>query len=210
MACSLLISQYSIVGGINMADDDKKTNKEDAQDKSDDAEESSKKKSSPLLWIVIGLVGMLFMGGGGVATVLILSKDKAPTEAAKGAEEGEEDEDSVAEGEGDVEKKLAHFFPIRPVFVVNIPSKGKIKFLQVQVDIMSRHEDLLEDLEVYAPLVKSNLVSLFSGQQYEDLITTEGREALREKATELVKKVMKEQTGKSKVEQVLFTSFVTQ
>ena len=94
--------------------------------------------------------------------------------------------------------------------VVNIPSADKTRYLQIDVELMARNSSGLENIETYAPIIRNDLIILFSTQRYEDLLTLEGKELLRKKALETVQKVMKQNTGDSTVEQVLFTNFVSQ
>ncbi len=129
--------------------------------------------------------------------------EKAPDKAEKAEKVAEKPKHG-----GDGAKP--QFYKLRPVMVVNIPSAEKTRYLQVDVELMARSASGLENIESYAPIIRNDLIILFSTQRYEDLLTLEGKELLRKKALETVQKVMKQNTGDATVEQVLFTNFVSQ
>ena len=60
-----------------------------------------------------------------------------------------------------------------------------------------------------APL-RDALITLLSSQSRADINTSQKKKALQEKALNLVKKVLKEETGKEQVEGLYFTNFVVQ
>lgn len=178
-----------------------------AQTENEEAPAAGKSKSK--LFILLGVGGLLFVGLTATTLLLVLGGDEPSTPEAEVASEATQDDKEEADGAATA-LGSPQFFPIRPAIVVNIPSKGRIRFLQIQVDIMSRDDDVIEDLEAYAPLIKNELISLFSSQNYAEMVTVEGKETLRKEALKRVQKVMSEQAGVEGIEQILFTSFVTQ
>ncbi|MCY1458553.1 Flagellar basal body-associated protein FliL [compost metagenome] len=60
------------------------------------------------------------------------------------------------------------------------------------------------------PVLRNKLVMLFSGQNFDTLVTPVGKEMLRQQATATVQELAKQETGELAVEQVLFTNFVLQ
>ena len=60
------------------------------------------------------------------------------------------------------------------------------------------------------PVIRNNLVMLFSSQTYKALMTVQGKEKLREQALREIQKVMEKETGEKVVDNVYFTSFVMQ
>ncbi len=120
------------------------------------------------------------------------------------AEKGEKAEKKKGEG------SKPQFYKLRPVMVVNIPAADRTRYLQIDVELMARSAGGLENIETYSPIIRNDLIILFSTQRYEDLLTIEGKETLRKKALETVQKIMKVNTGDKTVEQVLFTNFVAQ
>ena len=108
------------------------------------------------------------------------------------------------------EANKPQFYKLRPVMVVNIPAADRTRYLQVDVELMTRSSSGVENIETYSPIIRNDLIILFSTQRYEDLLTLEGKENLRKKALETVQKVMKQNAGDATVDQVLFTNFVAQ
>jgi len=114
---------------------------------------------------------------------------------------------------GDPNKEVpapAIYIPLDPAFVVNFADGGKAKFLQVSVEVMTRHSEVVEHVTTHMPVIRNNLVLLFSSQTYDSVSTLEGKEALREEALGVIQKILEEETGDPGVEAVYFTSFVMQ
>ncbi|MNF10154.1 flagellar basal body-associated protein FliL [compost metagenome] len=82
--------------------------------------------------------------------------------------------------------------------------------MQVSLALMGRDQAQLDALREQMPLVRNQLVMLFSGQNFDSLTTPVGKEMLRQMATAKVQEVAKKATGKVVVEQVFFTNFVLQ
>lgn len=170
---------------------------------------SSKEKSGKLKWILLAAFGGFVIIGLSISTTMLLMRSKD----AQGTKKGQITEKTENFKTDSSPKKYSGtplFYNIRPVFVVNIPSKSRIRLLQIEVDIMSRNSKTIDSLKAFEPLVKSELVNLFSSKDYEVLITQQGKEELRKEALLKVQSILKDQAGVEGVEQILFTSFVTQ
>lgn len=105
----------------------------------------------------------------------------------------------------------AQYFPLDPPFVVNLnaPMEGP-RYLQVEVQLMTRDPVVLKNMELHAPAIRSALLMLFSQQTAENIGDHAGREALKEQALTEVKRVLQAETRNDAVEGLLFTSFVSQ
>ena len=118
---------------------------------------------------------------------------------------------SEAVPQADVNVKLpALYEPMAPAFVVNFNANGRQRYMQVSVTLQARDPADLKALMVHIPVIRNNLVMLFSGQTFDDLATPVGQEILRQKATAAVQEVAQKELGKVVVDQVLFTNFVLQ
>ncbi len=82
--------------------------------------------------------------------------------------------------------------------------------MKVAISVMTHEKAAVDDLEVHAPLVRSRLVSLLGGSDFEKLRTDEGKQSLRAEVLKTVQDVLQAETGKPGVEQVYFTEFVLQ
>jgi len=162
----------------------------------------------PLMTVIVLVVGTLFFagvlsGGGDHAA------DTATEDSEKGDGEDGDHEDGDHEEDGG-EILPAIYLPIDPAFVVNFASQGKARFLQVTVEVMTRDPLMPDQIKLHMPVIRNNLMLLFSSQSYDGVSTLEGKETLREEALEVVQQILEEETGDPGVEAVYFTSFVMQ
>ena len=95
-------------------------------------------------------------------------------------------------------------------FVVNFTRNGRQRYLQANVALMARDKQDLAELKEHLPLLRNQLVMLFSSQDFDALLTAPGKEALRQLATAQMQELARKQLGKPIIEQVLFTNFVLQ
>ena len=65
-------------------------------------------------------------------------------------------------------------------------------------------------LNQHLPLIRNQLVMLFGSEDFESLMTPEGKQALRDKATLAVKALLEKEVGNPVIESVLFTNMVLQ
>lgn len=94
--------------------------------------------------------------------------------------------------------------------VVNFQGGGRLRYLQIGVQVMTRDPDAVEALKAHVPLLRNNLILLFSEQTYETLSSRDGKDALRDAALAEVRGVLPESYQGSGIESVYFTSFVMQ
>ena len=107
-------------------------------------------------------------------------------------------------------KQPAIFEPMLPAFVANFNQNGRQRYLQVSITLLARNQADLDALTVHMPVIRNNLVMLFSAQPFDTLATPVGQEMLRQKVTASVQEVAQKEVGKPVIEQVLFTNFVLQ
>ena len=118
---------------------------------------------------------------------------------------------SEAVPQADVNVKLpALYEPMAPAFVVNFNANGRQRYMQVSVTLQARDPADLKALMVHLPVIRNNLVMLFSGQTFDDLATPVGQEILRQKTTASVQEVAQKELGKVVIDKALFTNFVLQ
>ena len=128
-----------------------------------------------------------------------------PPAAAVAVGEGGADSETVV-----VQKKEAIYHQMKPAFIVNFKADGKQHFLQVSLSVMARERDAIDAVRTHTPLLRNNLVLLFSTQNFSNLQTPEGKDVLRQLALEEVQGLLQEELGRPGIEQVLFTNFVMQ
>ncbi|MDD0843855.1 flagellar basal body-associated protein FliL [Pseudomonas sp. Gutcm_11s] len=167
-----------------------------------DGGEKAGGKGKLKLIILIVVILLLAVGGSVGATLFFLGKDK-------GAEEEKPAEEASSESAAPV-KLPALYEAIAPAFIANYKFQGRQRYMQVSVALMARNQAELDALKVHMPLIRNRLVMLFSGQDFGALMTPVGKEMLRSQATAVVQELAQKETGKTVVEQVLFTNIVLQ
>jgi flagellar FliL protein len=166
---------------------------------------SSAKGGKKRLFLIAGAVLLIGLGAGGF---LMMGGGTDDAELAEGEVEAETEADADAEQPAE-----AHYFSLDPAFVVNFQSEGRRRngrFLQVTLDAMTRDETVLDGVKRHMPVIRNNLVLLFSRQNYDALMTNEGKEQLRADTLTEIRSILEERIGQAGVEEVYFTSFVMQ
>ncbi len=161
-----------------------------------DAEEAPKKSKKMLIIIIAAVV--LLLGGGGAGYFFLM-----------GSSEGEEEiveEVQLPAVYTNIRTKSG-----RPMFVSTLLSDDdRTHYLQAYIVAKSRDADVGPALEKHMPLIVSRLNTMFSTQEFVKLSTIQGKQKLREDATNLIQQILKQRIGKKGVEEVLFTNFVMQ
>lgn len=164
-----------------------------------DEEDKGKKgggKKKPLMMIIIMVVllgvgtagslyfmGMLPMGGGG--------------------EDGEEQEVENT-------NPTPIYFAFEQPFTVNFETQTGLRFLQVSVEMMTYDPAMIEAVKQHLPVIKNNVILMFSAQKFGDLVSREGKEKLRAETLTEINGALTKYHGKEGIEEIYFTSFVIQ
>lgn len=102
------------------------------------------------------------------------------------------------------------YYTLDPNLIVNFEGGGRVRYLQLGIELMTRDRAALEALRLHAPVVRNNLIMMLSDQSYDVLMTREGKESLQQAALEEVRDIMEQRYGRPAVETLYFTSFVMQ
>lgn len=157
------------------------------------------KGKGKLKLIIIIIVALLLVIGASVgATWFLLGKKSAEPEHAAPA------------APAAPVHLAAVYQALVPAFVVNYNADGRQRYMQVTVTLMGRDQAQMDALKAQLPQVRNQLVMLFSGQDFNSLLTPVGKEMLRQQATSKVQELAKKLTGQTAIEQVLFTNLVLQ
>ena len=148
--------------------------------------------------IIIALVVLLLVGGGAGAFFLL---------------QGAQDEAVAAEGaEAEVEEEPQGdpiYLSLNPAFLVNFDHNGTIRYLQVEMQVMARDQDVIDKVQANMPAVRNKVILLLSDQKYDDVSTVEGKDNLRQEVLAAANEVL-QFSGKKVLDEVFFTSFVIQ
>lgn len=171
-----------------------KDNKDAKDDNESEQTEAPKSRKKLFILIGIGLFAVLLSIGG--ATFMLL----------RGG-----DEDKAASSEpATPQRQIAIYHPLDPAFVVNYQHAGRQRFMQVSVVLLGRDPVKMQKLAVHNPLLRNQLVMLFSSEDFTSLQSIDGKEALRARATMTVQALLEKEIGDPVIESVLFTNLVLQ
>lgn len=170
------------------------------------------KKSKKKLLLVIAAAVVVLGGGAGAYFAFFAHKSDEAAAEGKSAKADKNDKGKKKGKEEEKKPKLpAQFVELEPPFVVNFEPGSTSRFLQVTVQLMTREPEMVEFLKTNTPIIRNDLLLLFGNRHVEEVSTNEGKEALRAKALETVRKIVTDEGGKGEaLEAVYFTSFVMQ
>lgn len=154
------------------------------------AEAPAKKPGKKKLIMIVGAVLVIAGGAGGA---WFMTQSHAP-----------------AHGKPAPKPVVVQYIPLDPAFVVNLADDTEGRFLQLEIQLMSKDAAATELIERHAPLIRNRLLLLFGQKKYEELLSREGKEKLQAEALAEIKKIFKEQAGRGVIDAVYFTSFVMQ
>jgi len=115
-----------------------------------------------------------------------------------------------------VEKKIpvaraaAQYYALEPAFVVNLADEDAVRYLQADVQLVTRDPATLTAVEANAPAIRNRLLLLFGQQSSAQLGQRSGKERLQQAARDEVRQLLKGEGAADKIESVIFTSLVTQ
>lgn len=147
--------------------------------------------------ILIVAVVLLVAGAAGVTWWLTRPPAEPPVAGAEQATPPEE-----------IEKPL--YIALEPNFVVNLQNERSMRFLMVEVQLMTRKDSVITAIEEFEPRLRHELIMLFSKQTRDAVSSAESRDALIAETLATVNEVLTEERGKGGVEAVYFTKFVMQ
>ncbi len=174
------------------------------------------KSSGGIVKIVLIAIGVsLFLAINIGITVFLINSSGTSNESAADSgghvtdvEKGTDEHGAAKEDAGDAAAPI--YYKLDPTFVVNYQAQDDLRFLQVTVEVMARDEKIIALVEQHMPVIRNNLIVLFSSQDFTTISTRVGKERLRAQVLAEVQKVLKEETGRPGIEAVYFTSFVMQ
>ncbi|MFL6592701.1 MAG: flagellar basal body-associated protein FliL [Luteimonas sp.] len=150
-------------------------------------------RSGKWKWIVVASVVLLGSGGGWWLWQARASSKPAPKAAI-----------------AHPAKAPAQYYALDPAFVVNLADTDSVRYLQADVQLMTRDPGTRAALETHAPAIRNRLLLLFGQQTAMQLSQRNGKEALQRQALSEVRAVLDGEGAPDRVEAVYFTSMVTQ
>lgn len=118
------------------------------------------------------------------------------------------DDDAGSEAAVDEE---ATYYELSPPFVVNLQDSGKrIRFLQARIQVLAYGQSKVEIVKAHDAVIRDALIILLSALSKKDINTSQKKKILQSKALKVVKDILKEETGRTQIEGLYFTTFVVQ
>ena len=182
-----LVGSWYSDGGQYMANDELNLAK---------GQEGEAKASGGMKKIILILVAVLLLGGIGAGAYFMLGSGAEPETGAAEAEPEEPETDPI-------------YLAISPAFVVNFEQNGRTRFLQVEMQVMSHDQEIIDKVEANMPAVKNGIILLLGDQDYPSLNTTEGKENLRKQVQDSINTLIRAKET-PRVDDVFFTGFVMQ
>ena len=104
----------------------------------------------------------------------------------------------------------AMYYEMTRPFIINYALGGRSRFLQVELSVLTRDVEAMDAVETHTPLIRNNLLDVFSAQNLDDLVSAEGKQKLADELTEAVQSILDVEIGRPGIETVLYRSFVIQ
>ena len=181
--------------------------------------EKPKKRGGGIVGLAINGVGVFVLALGAVFIGGFLNAKLHPTQELIQSADGKlmlkppPEEKKEEKGEHEDKSgpaKPAMYFAFDPPLIVNFDDSQAVRFLQLQIEVLTRDEKYVEAVKLHQPVIRNNLLMLMNGRDYKMLMTREGKEALRVECLKEVQRILKKETGANGVEDLYFTSFVVQ
>ena len=103
------------------------------------------------------------------------------------------------------------YVELRPAFVVNLADIEVLRFVQAEIDLMSRDPDVALLIEQHMPAIRHQLVLTLSMQNFADLLAPGGKDALLEAIRARINTLLAEFSEQEEaIEEVYFSAFVMQ
>ncbi|EJM88040.1 flagellar basal body-associated protein [Pseudomonas sp. GM60] len=117
-------------------------------------------------------------------------------------------EEAAKEGEA----PKVSYLTLSPPFVGNYGLDGtaKLKVFKADVALRVTGDEAAKQVKANEPLIRNQLVALFTQQTSEAMNSIEGKEKLRQEALKQTQQIMSDETGKPVVEDLLFNNLIIQ
>ena len=118
---------------------------------------------------------------------------------------------AVAEEAKEGDTKVS-YISLSPPFVGNYGLDGSPKLKVYKADIALRvtGDEAAKAVKANDPLIRNQLVGLFTQQTSETLGNVENKEKLRQEALKQIQQVLTDETGKPQVDDLLFNNLIVQ
>lgn len=159
-------------------------------------------KGKLMLFASAGLLTLVLAGGA--AYWFLLREDPAAELVDEGAVE------EAIDGQPSESRGRAIYHKLQPEFITTFDANNRQRYVQIEVTLVTRNENTLDVLNDHNPPIRNALVMLFASQDYVELQSLEGKNALKKATTRAIQKIVQAADDEAAVDTVLFTKFVMQ
>ncbi|PIA68772.1 MULTISPECIES: flagellar basal body-associated FliL family protein [Pseudomonas] len=118
---------------------------------------------------------------------------------------------ALASSEKKEEVPTALYYNLTPALIGNLADQGnRLKFFKADVSLRVTGTEAEEKIKQHEPLIRHQMVMLFSAQTSETINAPDGRENLRLEALKKVQDAINGEEGKPIVEDLLFNNLIIQ
>lgn len=174
---------------------------------------------SQMKLVIVGAVALFIaVLGAQVAAPVLNRMIEGHGQAAAPAAEGEETaaaeaapiEIAAAEPEKKEPLEPAQYVGLDPPFVVSFDEEDGTRYVQIQIQAMTRNEKTIEEIKKHSPALRNSFLFLLGGYKLEELTTLAGKEKLRADLTAKANEVLAKNGSEGQIEELYFTNFVIQ
>ncbi len=180
------------------------------QEDNQDAQDADKKSKPTMKIIIVAIVLSIVLSGGIVGVTMFLLAGGDENQVTQANDEDVEDVEELAEDEPSESLEPPMYHSMDPQFVVSFRDQKKARFMQFSFEIMTRDKDVIEQLELHNPAVRSSLLLLIDSQDSAQMITREGKEQLLLEMTDDINNTLEEMGAEPGVEAAYYKTFVIQ
>ena len=106
--------------------------------------------------------------------------------------------------------RVVSYVTLVPALVGNFGEGPKLKFYKADLSLRVTGADVEAKVKHHEPLIRNQLVALFTQQNLESMSNVESKEKLRQEALKQVQQVLNDEEGKPIVEDLLFNNLIVQ
>ncbi|MGB5245073.1 MAG: flagellar basal body-associated FliL family protein [Woeseia sp.] len=100
---------------------------------------------------------------------------------------------------------------LHPALIVNFKDEfGEPHYMQIEMQVMARDQDTINAIRDHTPLIRNNLILLYSTANYEFVTTREGKEKMLADGLAVVRDVLEPRIKTPNAEALYFTSLIIQ
>ena len=171
-------------------------------DEKDAADAEAPEVPAAKLGMVQIIILVVLMGASQAGIAFLMESMRPPPVMAMSGEMGEKMEEPPEEP--------ANYLPLDPALIVNFQHEGQGRFLQANIQLMTRDTAVFEAARTHSPAIRSALIMLFGNITFDDVSTSEGKLDLQERARATADEVLTELAGVEGIDALYLTSFAVQ